>query len=160
MFRHTQQAYLLVPCSSATEINPAVMHSRRKSHTIWFIWYVIHSSQFWTLSTREIMAASLFRMTACEWRGLPKTLRCVTHFKHSSTTARCVRATEQTKTQRSWLKLESITKIPLPSGPSVFPTGTLTLSKVMKAVPAVGDYDMFNQIPWLRKELNSRKRSW
>jgi hypothetical protein len=34
----------------------------------------------------------------------------------------------------------SITKIPLPSGPRVFSTGTLTLSNVIKAVPAVGDY--------------------
>lgn len=33
----------------------------------------------------------------------------------------------------------SMTKIPPPSGPRVFPTGTLTLSKVMNAVPAVGD---------------------
>ena len=34
----------------------------------------------------------------------------------------------------------SMTKIPPPSGPRVFPTGTLTLSKVTNAVPAVGDW--------------------
>jgi len=34
----------------------------------------------------------------------------------------------------------SMTKIPPPSGPRVFPTGTLTLSKVINAVPAVGDW--------------------
>lgn len=105
------------------------------------------------------MAASLFRMTACECRGLPKTLRCVVHFKHSSTIVRCARAAEQTKTHRSWLKLESMTKIPLPSGPSVFSTGTLTLSKVMKAVPAVEDCDMFDQIHWIRKASHSRRKS-
>lgn len=33
----------------------------------------------------------------------------------------------------------SITKIPPPSGPSVFPTGTFTLSNVTYAVPAVGE---------------------
>ena len=34
----------------------------------------------------------------------------------------------------------SITKIPAPSDPKVFSTGTLTLSKVTKAVPAAEDY--------------------
>jgi len=40
-----------------------------------FIWCVKLSSQLCTLSTREIIAASLLRTTACEWRGLPNALR-------------------------------------------------------------------------------------
>jgi hypothetical protein len=70
---------------------------------------------------------------------LPNALRCETHLRHSSRITRCARADAQIITQRSWLKLLRITKIPLPSGPSVFSTGTRTLSKVTKAVPAVGE---------------------
>lgn len=36
----------------------------------------------------------------------------------------------------------SMTNIPPPSCPSVFSTGTFTLSKVMYAVPAVAEYDV------------------
>jgi hypothetical protein len=78
-------------------------------------------------------------MTAWEFRGFPKATRCCVHFKHSSTTARCDRAEAQHITQRSWLKFESITKMPPPSEPRVFSMGTLTLSKVIYAVPAVGE---------------------
>lgn len=70
-----------------------------------FIWCVIFSNQLCTLSTRAIIAASLLRMTACDESGLPNALRWLTHFKHSSTIARWLRAEEQHMTQRSWLKL-------------------------------------------------------
>ncbi len=40
-----------------------------------FIWYVTDSNQFWQASTREIMFASLARMTAWLVNGLPKTTR-------------------------------------------------------------------------------------
>ena len=48
----------------------------------------------------------------------------------------------QTMVHRSWLKLDRITLIPLFSLPRRFSTGTLTLSKVMYEVPAVGEYDV------------------
>ena len=48
----------------------------------------------------------------------------------------------QHSTQRSWLKLLSMTKIPPPSSPRVFSTGTLTLSKVTYAVPAADEYEV------------------
>ena len=64
------------------------------------------------------------------------------YFKHSSTTRRWPRAFVQHMTQRSWLKLLSMTKIPPPSSPRVFSTGTLTLSKVMYAVPADEEYEV------------------
>ena len=44
----------------------------------------------------------------------------------------------QTMVHRSWLKLDKITLIPLFSLPRRFSTGTLTLSKVIYDVPAVG----------------------
>lgn len=45
-------------------------------------------------------------------------------------------------THRSWLKLLRMTKTPPLTGPRVFSTGTLTLSKVMYAVPAVEEYEV------------------
>jgi len=48
----------------------------------------------------------------------------------------------QTMVHRSWLKLDRITLIPLFSLPRRFSTGTLTLSKVIYEVPAVGEYDV------------------
>jgi hypothetical protein len=107
--------------------------------TILHIWYVTFSSQLCTASARAAICASLARTTACELSGLPNALRCETHLRHSSRTMRCARADAQIITQRSWLKLLRITKIPPPSGPSVFSTGTRTLSKVTKAVPAAGE---------------------
>jgi hypothetical protein len=77
------------------------------------------------------MPASLARMTGCALSGLPNATRCAAHFMHSSSTARWLRALAQHITQRSWLKFESITKMPAPSGPRVFSTGTRTESKVM-----------------------------
>ncbi len=106
------------------------------------IWYVILSSQLCTLSALEIIAASLLRMTASECSGLPNAFRWFTHFRHSSTMARWLRAETPHMTHRSWLKLLSMTKMPPPSSPSVFSTGTLTLSKVMYAVPAAAEYDV------------------
>ena len=100
------------------------------------IWYVMFSSQFCTASVLCIMPASLLRTTASECSGLPNALRWLTHFMHSSVTSRWLRADVQHMTQRSWLKFESMTKMPPPSSPRVFSTGTLTLSKVMYAVPA------------------------
>ena len=41
---------------------------------------------------------------------------------------------------RSWLKLLRMTDMPLPSLPSVFDSGTRTLSNVTNAVPAVAEY--------------------
>src|SRR5450756_1590952 len=41
---------------------------------------------------------------------------------------------------RSWLKLLRMTNMPLPSLPSVFDSGTQTLSNVTNAVPAVAEY--------------------
>ena len=81
---------------------------------------------------------------------------------HDSINSRWLRADEQHITQRSWLKLLqtttreagernvcevsmvkpknlSMTKIPPPSSPRVFSIGILTLSKVIKAVPADGE---------------------
>ena len=91
--------------------------------TMLHIWYVMLSSQLCTLSVREIMPASLLRMTVSEWRGLPNALRWLTHllqdssasvyswysveaitkthFMHSSTTSRWERADVQQSTQRS-----------------------------------------------------------
>ena len=80
------------------------------------------SNQLCTLSTREIIAASLFRITAWECKGFPKTFLCDTHLcikqwdchrckpkisylRHSSMMNRCTRAEEQHITHRSWLKL-------------------------------------------------------
>jgi hypothetical protein len=103
------------------------------------IWYVTFSSHACVLSARAIICASFERMTACELRGLPNALRWLTHLRHSSTTARCARAEPQHITHRSWLKLLRITKIPPPSGPSVFVTGTRTLSNVTYAVPATDE---------------------
>ena len=100
------------------------------------------SSQFCTDSDRWIIPASLLRTMASECRGFPKALRWFTHFIHSSVTPRWLRADVQHMTHRSWLKLDSMTKMPPPSSPSVFSTGTLTLSKVMYAVPAVDEYDV------------------
>lgn len=125
-----------------------------------FIWKVVFSNQFWTLSVLAIIAASLFRITAREVKGLPKALRwCIhlifhvsyeqrsrpvpsTHFMHSSIMLLWYVAEAPHITNRSWLKLDRITKMPLPSSPMVFSTGTLTFSKVMKAVPAVGEYEV------------------
>lgn len=61
---------------------------------------------------------------------------------HSSTTSRCARTLMQHITHRSWLKLLSITKMPPPSSPSVFSTGTRTWSNVTYAVPAEDEYDV------------------
>jgi hypothetical protein len=80
------------------------------------------------------------------------------YLRHSSTMARCDRAAKPHITHRSWLKLLqkygkvfahfvyvetkanlSMTKIPDPSAHSVLPTGTLTSSNVIVAVPAVGE---------------------
>jgi len=107
--------------------------------TMLHIWYVTFSNHACKASARAIIPASFARMTACELSGLPNALRCETHLRHSSVITRCARADAQIITQRSWLKLLRITKIPPPSGPSVFSTGTRTLSKVTKAVPAVGE---------------------
>ena len=101
------------------------------------IWYVTFSSHACSASERAIISASLERMTACELSGFPNALRCDTHLRHSSVTMRCVRMAAQVMTQRSWLKLLRMTKMPPPSGPSVYSTGTRTFSKVMRAVPAV-----------------------
>ena len=101
------------------------------------IWYVTFSSQACKASARAIIRASLERTTACELRGLPNAFLCETHLRHSSVIMRCARVDAQIMTQRSWLKLLRTTKIPPSSGPSVFSTGTRTLSKVTKAVPAV-----------------------
>ena len=108
--------------------------------TILHIWYVMFSSQFCTLSVLEIISASLLRTTARECSGFPNALRWLTHFMHSSTIARWLRADTQHITHRSWLKLLSMTKRPPPSSPSVFSTGTLTLSNVTNAVPAEDEY--------------------
>lgn len=102
-----------------------------------FIWCVMLSSQFCVLSARWIISASLARMTAWLCSGFPNALRWDVHRRHSSTMTRCERAEPQHITHRSWLKLLRMTKMPLPSGPRVFSTGTLTFSNVMYAVPAV-----------------------
>ncbi len=39
------------------------------------IWYVMFSTQFWQLSARAIIPASLLRTTAREVSGLPNALR-------------------------------------------------------------------------------------
>ena len=107
--------------------------------TMLHIWYVTFSSQACRASARAIICASLERMTACELRGFPNAFLCETHLRHSSVIIRCAREDAQIITQRSWLKLLRTTKIPPSSGPRVFSTGTRTLSKVTKAVPAVGE---------------------
>ena len=73
------------------------------------------------------------------WVQVMVSTSLMTHFMHSSTIDRCPLAEAQHITHRSWLKLLKITKIPPPSGPRVFSIGTLTLSKVIKAVPAVDE---------------------
>jgi hypothetical protein len=121
------------------------------------------SSHDWMASAREIIPASLARMTACECSGLPNAVRCCVHLRHSSTIMRCERADAQHMTQRSWLKFESMTKMPPPSGPSVFSTGTLTLSNVMYAVPAEGEYDVLIGLvstPSPRSTRMTVKPSW
>lgn len=40
-----------------------------------FIWCVIDSTQFWQASTRAIIFANLARITACDVRGFPNTIR-------------------------------------------------------------------------------------
>lgn len=66
--------------------------------------------------------------------------RCVTYLRHSSTISRCVLTLMTTIAHRSWLKLWRMTAIPFPSLPSVFETGTRTLSNVTNAVPAAEEY--------------------
>jgi len=143
IFRKAIWSARLVACS-LYDWNINSCHTSRPDDTlecltILHIWYVTFSSQACTASARAIIAASFARTTACELSGLPNALCCETHLRHSSTISRCARADAQIITQRSWLKLLKITKIPPPSGPSVFSTGTRTLSKVTKAVPAVGE---------------------
>ena len=98
------------------------------------------SIQFCAASTRAIIFASLARMTAWEFRGLPKTILWFDHFKHSSTTRLCAARLVPHIIHRSWLKLLRITLRPLFTGPSVLATGTRTLLKVTYAVPAVDEY--------------------
>ena len=62
-----------------------------------------------------------------------------TYLRHSSTMSRCVLKPTATSNHRSRLKLLRMTDIPLPSLPSVFDTGTRTLSNVTNAVPAVAE---------------------
>lgn len=65
--------------------------------TMLFIWYVRFSNQFWVLSTRAIIAASLLRITACEWRGLPNALRCVVQLVIVSQTHKDSKGTKHTE---------------------------------------------------------------
>ena len=44
-------------------------------------------------------------MAGCETKGLPKTMRWLHHFRHSSTTVMDMRTTPQTIMNLSWLKL-------------------------------------------------------
>ena len=86
----------------------------------------------------------LLRPPARESRWLgTKDLRCEqygTYLRHSSTMSRCVLKLIAMIAHRSWLKLLRMTPIPLPSLPSVFDTGTRTLSNVTNAVPAEAEY--------------------
>lgn len=111
-------------------------------------------------------------MTAWEMRGLPKTNRWADHLfvstdfaqhrwqpylRHSSTMARELLMLAQHMTHRSCcgcqlpekrerkeptLKFDRMTSKPPFSGPSIFSSGTSTLSKVMYAVPAAVEYDV------------------
>lgn len=82
--------------------------------------------------------------TCMEWKALVNIEKRYgsrrTHLRHSSTIRRCVLKLMERIIHRSWLKLLRITDIPLPSLPSVFDSGTRTLSNVTNAVPAAAEY--------------------
>ncbi len=92
--------------------------------TMLHIWYVTFSSQPCKASARAIICASLARTTAWELSGFPNAFLCETPLGHSPLIMRCERTDAQIMTQRSWLKLLRMTKIPPSSGPSVFSTHT------------------------------------
>ena len=72
------------------------------------------------------MRANLKRITGWSINRLPNTFLWCAHWKHSSTATRAVIVALVSMLQRSWLKLERITKSPLFSWPSKFSTGTFT----------------------------------
>ena len=144
-----------------------------------FIWWVIVSNQFWHASTREIIAASLARITACAVKGLPKTIRCVVHliqmisvidfiknhaalyFKDSSTTSRCAAMEVAHTIQRSWLKLERMTDMPAPIGPNVLEMGTRTC---MDGAFNMSDNHPLSDLPYRKTRMRYQqllnRQSW